>query len=446
MYASLAHPGVNVDGKTVRSPVDAICCVPEDNLPMIAVHHTTGKRDDLGRKWLSDKKPIGDLVKTAKIAADERTHRPNLQVTLVLTTNKEPREDLIRKVHAVGHDHGVKIDLWSCSRLTHFFDHTPTGQWLRRFYLNIEQELLSAELLHELSKKSISLPVNRPMGNAEAWISRELDSKLSDSLRRDVTFLVAESGMGKSVACYRRLAAHVEAGGFGIVLPHDLIVSAISLEQAVAAALRQLHPSLAEIGNSALSFCSPEKPLVLVVEDINRSGQAQLLTEKLVKWGNTSTSEKSCSPAWHLICPLWPEVLLSLGEEVKKRIQPLLITAYRFSKDEGREAVLCRAKLAGHNLSALAADEVAKALGYDPLLIALHDHNTEPDVQQVIGRFVEGVLERVAAETRDYTSTDFRYTLRKLAGEILRQRLIELRWQDVSSWTHLQGGAFPKSR
>nr|MDU9047112.1 hypothetical protein [Candidatus Electrothrix aestuarii] len=434
VYASLAHPGVNVDGKTVRSPLDGICFVLDADPPhMIAVHHTTGKRDDLKKKWLHDKEPIGDLIKTAKIAEDERTRRPNLRATLVLTTNKEPREDLIRKVHAVGQEHGLEIDIWSCSQLTHFLDHKPTGQWLRRFYLNIEQDLLSAELLHELSKKS--LQTHCPLSDSDTWVSRELDSKLSAGLRPNMTFLVAESGMGKSVACYRRLAEHVEAGGFGLILSHDLIAPAISLEQAVAAALRQLHPSLAEIGNSALSFCSSEKPLLLAVEDINISGQAQRLAEKLIRWSCSpaNSGEATCgNSAWQLVCPLWPEVLLSLGEEVKKSIEPLIITASGFSKDEGCEAVLRRAQLAGHSLSPLVADEIAKSLGYDPLLIALHDQSKEPDPQQVISRFAESVLSRIAVDEREHTSSDYRQALRKLAGEMLARRQIELRWQEVN--------------
>ncbi|CAK8717683.1 ATP-binding protein [Candidatus Electronema aureum] len=451
-YRSLAHPGVNADGKTVKSPLDGICFVQGADPPhMIAVHHTIADRDGLEEKWLHDSTtvkprkgpkptaPDGDLIKTAKIAAEERTRRPNLRVTLVLTTNKEPREDLIRKVHAVGHDYGLEIDIWSCSCLSDFLDNTPVGQWLRRSFLNIEQTLLSAKLLHELSKRS--LQTHRPLDDANSWVSRELDSKLSDSLRRNVTFLVAASGMGKSVACYRRLAAHVEAGGFGIILPHEVIASAISLEQAVAAALRQLYSSLAEIGNSALSFCSPDKPLLLIVEDINKSGQAQHLAEKLIRWGCASKSEESRGDdaRWHLVCPLWPEVYLSLGHQAKQSIEPLMMTASGFSNNEGREAVLRRAQLAGHSLSPLAAEELANALGHDPLLIALHDHNTEPDPQQVVGQFVENVLSRMAAEEKAHPAAEFRQALRRLAGEMLARRQIELRWQEVSSWANVQG-------
>jgi hypothetical protein len=49
-YASLAHPGVNPEGKTVKSPLDGIGYVLAAEPPhIIAVHHTTCKRDDLER-------------------------------------------------------------------------------------------------------------------------------------------------------------------------------------------------------------------------------------------------------------------------------------------------------------------------------------------------------------------------------------------------------------
>ncbi len=52
---SLVHPGINVAGKTVKSPLDGICFVQGADPPhMIAVHHTITCRNDLEKKWLHD--------------------------------------------------------------------------------------------------------------------------------------------------------------------------------------------------------------------------------------------------------------------------------------------------------------------------------------------------------------------------------------------------------
>jgi hypothetical protein len=449
-YRSLVHPGVNVSGKTVKSPLDGICFVQGADPPhMIAVHHTITARDDLEKKWLHDPSevkprkgsrptaPAGDLIKTAELVAEERTRTPNLRVTLVLTTNEEPGETPVRAVEAVRRDHGLEVDLWSRSRLSHFLDNQPTGQWIRRSFLNIEQEQLSIELLHELSKKSLENYC--PLDNPTAWIPRTLDATLMTSLR-GVTFLVAGSGLGKSVACYRKLAAHVEDGGFGIVLPHEAVASAVTLEQAVMTTLRQIHPSLAAVGTSVLTFCSPERPLLLVVEDINRSGQAQLLAEKLAGWNREPTKDDHRPPSsWRLMCPLWPEIIASLGDQARKRIDPLIIAAGGFSESEGRDAVLARARLDGRELSSLSAEAISRALGHDPLLIALHDQSPTPDPHQIISLFVEGSVSRAADAAKDHPAADYRQALRGLAGEMLGKCQIELRWREVSGWAGLQG-------
>lgn len=450
-YHSLVHPGVNVVGKTVKSPLDGVCFVRGADPPrMIAVHHTITTRNDLEKKWLHDPSkvkprkrsqptaPAGDLIKTAELVEEERIRTPNLRVTLVLTTNQEPDEALVRAVEAAGRDRGLEVDLWSRSRLSHFLDNQPTGQWIRRSFLGIEQEQLSPELLHELSKKS--LKIHRPPDNPSAWVPRSLDAILATTLRRDVTFLVAGSGLGKSVACYRQIAAHVESGGFGIVLPHEAVASAVSPEQAVTTALRQLHPPLAAACGSALSFCSLEQPLLLVVEDINRSGQAQLLMEKLAGWSCVlkKGDEGTLSP-WRLVCPLWPETLSSLREEVRKRIEPLIIAASGFAESEGRDAVLARARLEGRGLSPLTAEAISRALGHDPLLVALHDQHAAPEPHRVIGQFVEGSLSRAAAAAKDLPAAEYRQALRALAGEMLANRQLELSWREVSGWVAVQG-------
>jgi len=116
---------------------------------------------------------------------------------------------------------------------------------------------------------------SRPDDDPDAWVSRGLDRDVAEAIHgQDALFIIAESGLGKSVACYKRLEQHVAAGGFGLILPHQVVNSALTIEQAVETALLQLHPKLvAGAGLDALSFCSADRPLVMVVEDINRSGQ-----------------------------------------------------------------------------------------------------------------------------------------------------------------------------
>ena len=270
---------------------------------MIAVHHTICSAKELESKWLHDPTtvkprgksglptaPAGDVVKTIKIVTEERRRTPDLQVTLVLTTNQEPGEELFRDVHAVGFGARIAIDIWPRSRLADLLDNEPWGQWLRRQFLGIEQIQLSEELLSELSTKSLKLysPPDRP----DAWVGRALDRAIEDAGHEHVVFVIAESGSGKSVACYKRMLANAKAGGFSLVLADEVIASSLLVEQAIERTLVQLHPSLMSgCGSAAMRLATPKQRLLLAVEDINRSGRGAALIEKMARWGSNKSKE-----------------------------------------------------------------------------------------------------------------------------------------------------------
>ena len=408
-YRLLVHSGVNLDGKTVRSPVDGITFVGANPPHMIAVHHTTCKREDLKNKWLHDPAtvkprkgekptaPPGDLVKTAQLFAEQKRKMPNLQATLILTTNREPPEALVRSVYAAGEAAGLDVSILSGSALAHFLDYDAKGQWIRSHFLRIEQEHLSDELLHELSQRSLQIQSSYFPEDSELWVDRQLDRTLKEAVGRDVVFVVAESGLGKSIACHKRLTAHVETGGFGLVIPHQIIADSLSLEQAVGTTLQQLHPSLAsDAGSEARALASEHAPLLMVVEDINKSGQPISLIERLASW-SAQRAERNQVASWQILCPVWPRILTALGDQARKKINELVLTASSFTPEEGAAAVNRRRHQAGIPITQLDAEAVASALGYDPLLIALalQDPTATPDPNHVIRAFIEGSLERL---------------------------------------------------
>ncbi len=449
-YRPLVHPGVNARGKTVKAPLDGISFVAGAQPPhMIAVHHTICARDDLSKKWLHDpsavkprKKmratsPQGDVLKTIAVVAEERKRTPALRATLVLTTNQEPDEKTVRDVNSVAGEAGIVIDLWPRSRLAHFLDNNPRGQWLRRKFLGVEAERLSLGLLAELSRTSAS--IHAPQDAPAAWVGRELDHALAALGSRDITFLVAGSGLGKTVACHKWLSAHIEDGGVGLVLSHDIVAVALTIDGAIEAALRQLHPGLAPgAGSEALALCSAERPLFLVVEDINRSGQASLLAEKIGAWasksGDKSEGKSPVASQYRLVCPLWPEVLVSVSEGARSRIMALSLLGASFSPSEGRAAVQLRAKLIGLTLSNMTADATSAALGNDPLLIALQDPAETAHAERVIADFIERSITRLASSRRDDTPADYRRALLALAGLMLEHRQLDPLWADVRAW------------
>lgn len=452
IYRALVHTGVNATGKPIKSPVDGICFVKGANPPhMVAVHHATTSYKDLEKKWLHNPStvkprkgskptvPAGDLIKTVEIVKQEREHTADLRVTLILTTNTEPNEKLVRNVEAAGRTYDIAIDIWSRSRLSHFLDYQPTGQWIRRKFLNIAQEQLSPELLHELSTKSLAIQKDKLLDDPTTWIPRQLDNLLSNALNRNMTFLVAGSGLGKSVACFRQLVTHIESGGFGLVLTHETVASSLTLEQAVTLELQQLYPSLAITSPTPFSFCSLDKPLLLVVEDINRSGRAQALLEKLASWSRSSEENQRNSSYWRILCPLWPEIFSALPTQIRKHIQSLAVITDGFTDCEGRDAVLARTHLDNQSISPLEAAEIAHKLGNDPLLIALHNQEKTPNASQIIEQFFDDCLNEIRKTNKDYFASSYRQTIRALGSEMLSRRKINPSINEVSTWERLQG-------
>jgi hypothetical protein len=451
-YASVAHTGVNAAGHTIKSPVDAIGFLRNSQpLQLVLEHHTITKADGLRGKWLHDPAltkprkrggkptaPAGDLVKAGQIVAEVRKESPEVQATLALTTNQEPDEELIRQVVLAGKSLGIVVDIWSRSRLCHVLDNDPTGQWIRADLLGIDQELLSADLLHRLAVKS--LDANRLPDDPAAWIARPSDAALAADRGAAVTFLIAGSGRGKSVGCFGQLAKHIEQGFDGLVVPHDAIDQASSLDQAIFLALRQLHPTLSARGPPALSFALSDRVLLLVVEDINRSGKAALFVEKLLRWQpRTQKDEAFSSPRWRLLCPLWPEVITSLGDQVQQQVNALSAPYVSFTADEGRMAVVARARLIGRELSALKAAEIASALSFDPLLVALYDYASLPATDSVIGNYIARAAQRAALDTGAQTAADFHLALRQLGAALLLKRDLSPAWSDLRTFPQLTG-------
>ena len=454
VYYFLLHQGVNADGKTIKSPVDGFAFVPGANPPhMLAAHHTTCKKADLAAKWLHEPMTVkarkikptateGDALKAAKIYGREKKRHKSLVATLVLTTNREPSYELVSDVHAFARAAGIAIDIWSRSRIAEFLDNDPTGQWLRKKYLGIDQVRISKELLVDLSQMSIR---QRRMHDAPNWIQRELDDRLSQ-FDGDVLFVAAGSGFGKSVACFKNLSSHVQNGGFGLVIPHDAVADAITIYQAIDIALHQLHPTLeADAAGRIGQYLSPDNPLLLVVEDVNHSGRAALLLEKLSGWSEKS-NQSQASSVWRLFCPVWPQILTGLTDTARQGIESRTMVAGGFSPEEGTRAVSQRFSSLNLPVSSSKAAALSAALGHDPLLIGLHDPDASSEPDNVIPNFIESSLHRLVADRNEYTAADYRGALMTLACAMLEHREVDPLWSALQTWPEIGSEALAALR
>ena len=425
----LAHVGVNEEGKTVRSPVDGIVYTSvDDRRHMLAVHHTTCRLKDLRGKWLSD--PNSDLHKTLGELRAQRERTPELGATLILTTNKDPAVGLVHEVERAGREAGIEIRVWSGSALAHFLDFEPKGQWIRKTFLGVDPTHLSEELLNELSVRSVrSAPL---LDDPEWWVDRDVDEKLRYRVEGHVQFVLGESGVGKTVACLKCLQQHVQAGGFGLVVTDEVLRTSVTVEDAVERTLRNLQPTLAGgAGSEALSLTSENKQFLLVIEDINRSAQPARLVETLAVWSVRATTEKD-RRRWRILCPVWPRTIALASSNADKTTNESAIVVTSFGQEEGLAAVKRRRP----KVTDLEAEAVASALGFDPLLIALHgDSDAIPDPDSVIYSYIERAIERITASAGTYTAGEYRNALRKLSLEMLKRRRLEPQFADVLEWT-----------
>ena len=425
----VAHVGVNDEGKTVSSPVDGIVYTTVDGRRhMLAVQHTTCRPGDLRGKWLSD--PDSDLHKTLGELMAQRERTPDLGATLILTTNKDPAVRLIHEVESAGREAGIEIRVWAGSALAHFLDFDAKGQWIRKTFLGVDPTHLSEELLSELSVRSIrSVPFP---DNPERWVDRDVDEKLRDRVEDRVQFVLGESGVGKTVACMKYLQWHVEAGGFGFVVTDEVLRTSVTIEDVVERTLRHLQPILVGgAGSEALSLMSENEEFLLVIEDINRSAQPARLVDMLVSWSVRATMEKD-RRRWRILCPVWPRTIALAGSNAHKTANESAVLVASFGQVEGIAAV----KRWRHGVTDLEAEAVASALGFDPLLIALHgDSGAIPDPESVIHSYIERALEKLAASVGTYTAGEYRDALRTLSLEVLKRRRLEPRFVDVLEWT-----------
>ena len=285
---------------------------------------------------------------------------------------------LIHDVETAGHKAGIEVKVWPGSALAHFLDADPQGQWIRKTFLGVDPTRLSKALLGELSIRSLDLAPS--LEESERWVDRELDEKLRHRIEDRVQFVLGDSGVGKSVACLKCLQGHVQEGGFGLVVTDEVLGASLSVEDAIERTLRNLQPNLAAgAGSEALSLTSENEQFLLVIEDVNRSAQPARLVETLAAWGVRATTGKG-NRRWRILCPVWPRTIALASSNTDKVSNGPAIMVASFAQSEGIAAV----KMWRPGVTDLEAEAVASALGFDPLLIALHggrDATPEPETQ-----------------------------------------------------------------
>lgn len=438
LYSNLAHPGVQPGGKTVKAPFDNIGWVKSaEGTRFVCAAHTT-EQNDLAGKWLHDPatvtpkkpgrkptKPAGDLVKGISEIRKLREAQPGLAVTFALTTNRETSLELSVSVEMWAKEADIDLDVWPVSRLAHFLDTNPTGQIIRRNCLGIPVKLLSRQLLLEMGKRSIQ-------DHLSLALRGECIRRNNFVLGHGDMLVVGSSGMGKTTVCTMALDELIDKGGPAVVLKTEFIVAAATMEEALEGELRRQEPGLeARAGVQALSLCTEDEPLMVLMEDVNRTNNPGLLLNKVLSW--TRVSENDSQRLWRVICPVWPRHLDAIEDQKRVFETVTVLRIDRYSTVEAIQAVRKRAKILGLNLDEHRAKSIAERLGLDPLLIGLYDLVSGWHAADIIQSYVEERLRIVASQTQR-TKSELVQALHQLLHNMLQHRAISPRWGEVRSW------------
>jgi adenylate kinase family enzyme len=399
IYGNVSHQGVNPQGKTVKAPLDNVGWHhTEVDETIVCIAHTTTSKSDLEQKWLRDLdnvkprkkggKPTGtdgDLVKAIKeINEIKRTH-PNIKARLALAINCEESQELRTQVQTLSVDNDIVLDIWSVSRLADFLDTNPDGQIIRRNNLGIAPIRLSKQLLLEIGDKSLS----NFKFDAELFIERNFKPVYQNTL------VVGVSGAGKTTQCISILKKYLKLQKPVLVLSDSTVNQAVSIEEAVDIELhRYANELIPQSGLQALELCSIDEPLMILVEDINRSSDSARLLRKLIDWSNSNVN-------FILLCPVWHRLIAGLSFEERKGLEAHFKLEYleSYNEDEANRAVLARATQEKIQLDELSAANTAQQLGYDPLLISLANLAEFHENANVIAEYVRNTIQSIATRS-----------------------------------------------
>ncbi len=303
---ALVHFGVNESGKTIPNPVDGFCLVPGSHPPRFVLPaFTLTALDGLQRKWLFDHDTApraksaddGDLIKAAREAAGIRGNNPTAKFIVYLCTNRRLDIDFMKPVYDRARRLGVEVRIVDQSRLRDFLDANPVGQWLRQEHLGIDADQVSEPLLRNISSPSVERhAAELLLTSADQIVPTATADRAASGIRDPAVslhLLVGASGAGKSVIGQDLLRRHIAQGGVGLWISGEVAEASSTLAEALEKILCSLHPRMGTgAGQEAIRLATQDQPLLLVIDDVNRSGHPVSLLQKLMAWSRPPTSSK----------------------------------------------------------------------------------------------------------------------------------------------------------
>jgi len=462
---AIIHLGMNARQKTIPGPLDGFCRVPGVNPPrFVMIAATTTNLAKLKAKWLAplasgDTKPkrskseSGRTKKKSDAPPDEgdltkavlREEHSTASFIVYLATNRSLALELENAARNAGEAEGLEVRFLEQSQLRDFLDAKPVGQWLRQEHLGIDADQVSLPLIRRLCEQNLS-GYSNDVAMFEDFAPTETKSSalVLNRLKNPSAhfhLLVGSSGVGKSVTAMGVLQSHLAGGGIGLWLSSDAVEASLSLSEAIRAVLSALHPNLGrDAGTSTMALAAEHGPVVLVVDDLNRSNVPLRLLKKLLSWLRPDTSDATgvrLAGKVHVLCPLWNSYWSSISSNAESNSWIDAVHLTRFARPE----TLTLLETASRPFLESEMNRYADALEDDPILVGLFVRmvRMHPLVNPIelchdaIGSFIRSSTSDLALSRGD-SAESYTSAIQELARQMVMRRSFHPIWSEVQVW------------
>jgi hypothetical protein len=235
---------------------------------------------------------------------------------------------------------------------------------------------------------------------------------------------------------------HLDEGGIGIWVRGEIAERATDLPDAITQTLRSLHGRLdLDAGRTALQLASPDRPIWIVIDDVNRSTRPSRVLEKIIAWARPQSETRKTQNSFRILCPVW-ELHSYIVELESRRCDWIRLQRVRsFLRTESIAFLDQALRDLGRSLTRANLDRYAESMRDDPILlglfseILLREKSQDPELvaNDVIGHFVKVSLEDLAVSTGDW-SGEYGDALDSVARELILRKKLRPDRRELEEW------------
>jgi hypothetical protein len=242
---------------------------------------------------------------------------------------------------------------------------------------------LSRELFVEIGLDTVKRAKVDALTDAGLWVHRLVGVNLQSAIdagSHSLIILCANPGRGKTTLCLQVLDSHLASGGMALRVDAERKSDCVSLDEAIERTLRTFEPTLAaEEGRSFRGLLEAGKPLLVLLEDLNRIDHPTRFLQRILSWSRIpSDLAQSGSPIGGrgsqqvvVLVPIWPTYRDEIATRLKESPWVTILELDSMEADEADAAVRLILERTGHPLGSARRKEMIERLERDPILIGL---------------------------------------------------------------------------